>query len=119
MLPKDYWKNRRERIERAKWVAAGIKYCKGKSLQRELQKAQTAEMKQHVDTASSDIKRHISSEISPLRAMLVGTAGETTAQTKARLQLQLQGIRCMEQQDREAARMKKQEERSSSSSRRA
>ena len=116
--PQDYWKNRRDHIERAKWAAAGLEYIKGKSLQRELMKAQSAEMKQHIDASSSNVMRHIDASIDassshilrmiePMRSMLVGTDGESTTQTKARLQLQLQAVCCMERHDREAKKRRR------------
>ena len=107
-FPKDYLRLRRERIERGKWAAAGLEYCKGKSLQREILKAQTREITGHVSAAASSIEKLVTTTAANMKAhiddRLGMKEGESTEQAKKRLRLQLSAVMCMEAHDKEAKR---------------
>ena len=135
MLPKDYFKKRRERIERAKWQAAGIEYCKGKSLAKELLKQQTQELAGQMRANSSRVMEHVTAEMSGIKAALpeiltkvsaieaalqplTPRESETTKEAKARNKLEAQALRCLDAHEREQARQKKAEAKAQAKKRR-
>ena len=99
--PKEYLRLRRLRLKEAEWTAAGLPYTKGKSLQRELLKSQTDELKQHVGASSSVVMRHVTEELSSIKAVLLPHEGETVAEAIARNKLEMAALRCMQAQDRQ------------------
>ena len=105
----DYLRNRRERIEKAKWSAAGLSYVKGKCMKRELSK-----LADHVTSASSAVttavKQHVTQELSGLKAALLAGKQEATAQAKQRLRCQMQALLCLEEEDKKEAKQKREEE---------
>ena len=139
MLPKDYFKKRRERIERGKWAAAGLEYCKGKSLAKELLKQQTQELEGQMRANSSGVMEHATTEIrtemSGIKAALpeiltkvsaieaalqplTPRESETTKEAKARNKLEAQALRCLDAHEREQARQKKAEAKAQAKKRR-
>ena len=68
----------------------------------------------HITTTSTAavaaVSSHVTKELAPLTALLLGQPDETTAVVKARLALQAQAVRLLETQDKAAAKKKREQE---------
>ena len=121
MIPKDkphYLRQRRERIEKARWDDAGLTYQKGKSLTRELARHSSTEIHQHLAASSTNIQRQIGASSADLKRHIDYRLGHSTAdepqntaekiqkllQDKKRTTLELHQLREIEKAEKATAK---------------